>query len=96
MVSIRAIYEEGKLRLLDPIALQEGQRVDIQVDLNQSNERDLLQNALADLDIQWADPSTTVDDDIRDDDTLMQEIAAGTKGLAPLSEVIIQERRESP
>ncbi|MDQ7024030.1 MAG: antitoxin family protein [Anaerolineae bacterium] len=29
MVSIRAIYENGKLRLLDPVELQEGQEVKI-------------------------------------------------------------------
>jgi predicted DNA-binding antitoxin AbrB/MazE fold protein len=31
MVSIRAIYENGKLRLLDPVELQEGQEVKITI-----------------------------------------------------------------
>ena len=31
MVSIRAIYENGKLRLLDPIELQEGQEVKVTI-----------------------------------------------------------------
>jgi predicted DNA-binding antitoxin AbrB/MazE fold protein len=96
MAAIRAIYEDGKLRLLDPITLKEGQRVDIQLDVNVETERDMLKKALHDLDVQWADPAAIVDDDQRDDDTLMGEIEAGTRGLPPLSEVIIQERSESP
>jgi predicted DNA-binding antitoxin AbrB/MazE fold protein len=31
MASIRAIYENGKLRLLDPVELQEGQEVKITI-----------------------------------------------------------------
>ena len=31
MVSVRAIYEDGKLRLLDPVELEEGQEVIITV-----------------------------------------------------------------
>ena len=45
MVSIRAIYEDGKLRLLDPIDLREGQEVSITIvnkdakNLSVENER---------------------------------------------------------
>jgi predicted DNA-binding antitoxin AbrB/MazE fold protein len=31
MVSIRAIYENGVLRLLDPVELQEGEKVEITI-----------------------------------------------------------------
>jgi predicted DNA-binding antitoxin AbrB/MazE fold protein len=31
MVSIRAIYQNGQLRLLDPIDLQEGEEVSVQI-----------------------------------------------------------------
>lgn len=96
MAAIRAIYEDGKLRLLDPIILKEGQRVDIQLELSAETEHDMLKKVLLDLDIQWADPAAIVDDDQRDDEALMREISVGTRGLPPLSEIIIQERRESP
>lgn len=46
MVSIRAIYENGKLRLLDPVELQEGQEVKITIvpkedELQQKGKRKL-------------------------------------------------------
>lgn len=38
MVTVRAIYENGKLRLLDKIELEEGQELEVTLEVVPSNE----------------------------------------------------------
>jgi predicted DNA-binding antitoxin AbrB/MazE fold protein len=44
MNAIRAIYENGMLRLLDPVELEEGQRLDVVLHLK--TEQELVRQAL--------------------------------------------------
>ena len=86
--SIRAIYQNGHLRLLDPVELTEGQEVELMI----VSEEAKLRAALGDLLAQ-------VDDDPLDDldeDALLAEIEEGFRGQEPLSQSIIEERREGP
>ncbi|MFN8371959.1 MAG: antitoxin family protein [Anaerolineae bacterium] len=92
MNAIRAIYENGTLRLLDPVDLREGQQVEIV--LRPKTEDELVREALKDLDIQWPNPNAITDTENVDDKTLEKEIAEGFKDAPSLSELIIQERYE--
>jgi predicted DNA-binding antitoxin AbrB/MazE fold protein len=84
---IRAIYSEGQLRLLDPVGLTEGQEVQLVI----LSERDRIRAALRDLLVETVSPSEDIDED-----ALMREIEAGFRGQPPLSDTIIEERREGP
>ena len=88
MVAVRAIYEGGQLRLLDPVDLKEGQEIRVMI----MSERELARAALADILVQMPDPT---DDDF-DEEAVAREIEEAFRGLPPLSETIIQERREGP
>jgi len=88
MVAVRAIYENGQLRLLDPVDLSEGQEIRVMI----MSERELARAALADILVQMPDPT---DDDF-DEEAVAREIEEAFRGLPPLSETIIQERREGP
>jgi predicted DNA-binding antitoxin AbrB/MazE fold protein len=88
MVSVRAIYEHGHLRLLDPVDLQEGQEIHVMI----MSERERIRAALGDLLVET--PITT-DEDF-DEEQLMKEIEEAFRGQPPLSETIIEERREGP
>jgi predicted DNA-binding antitoxin AbrB/MazE fold protein len=85
---IRAVYSEGQLRLLDPVDLSEGQEIQLTI----LSDEDRVRAALSDLLVEIADPS---DEDI-DEDALAREIEAGFQGQPPLSDTIIEERREGP
>jgi predicted DNA-binding antitoxin AbrB/MazE fold protein len=91
MNTVRAIYEHGHLRLLEPLDLDEGQQVEVVVQI--PNEDALLREVLADLVDHWPDTSA-VEDDMADEDALQQEIDEATRGIPPISQVIIEERRE--
>jgi predicted DNA-binding antitoxin AbrB/MazE fold protein len=91
MNAVKAIYEHGHLRLLEPLDLDEGQQVEIVVQIR--SEADLLREVLADLNVQWADPDAPLNDDM-DEDALRREIVEGTRNTPPLSEAILQERYE--
>jgi predicted DNA-binding antitoxin AbrB/MazE fold protein len=93
MNAIRAIYEGGKLRLLEPVNLIEGQEVELV--LKVTSEQDRVRAALADLPIRWPDMISATEDDL-DEAALAREIEEGFRNAPPLSETIIQERRESP
>lgn len=84
---IRAIYQNGQLRLLDAVDLVEGQEVQLVL----VDEPDRVDAALADLLVQPLD----VEDDI-DEEALLKEIEEAFRGQPPLSETIIQERNEGP
>ena len=99
MVAVRAIYENGTLRLLDPVDLQPGQQVTIQLDPEAvqpkqptpEEERAILREALGDT-IRWADP--TYDDGNAWVEAEADNIARELAGGKPLSEIIIEERHE--
>jgi predicted DNA-binding antitoxin AbrB/MazE fold protein len=92
MNAIRAIYENGKLRLLDPVELAEGQQVEIVLHLK--TEKELIREALKDLPIRWSDPNAYADDDV-DEEALMREIDETFSGDPPLSQYIIEDRGEA-
>lgn len=84
MVSIRAIYHDGQLQLLDPVNLSEGQEVRLQI---LSDERSRVRDALSDL---------LVDAEVNgvdfDESALQGEIDEATQGIT-LSDLIIEERQ---
>ena len=85
---IRAVFNEGSLRLLDEVQLAEGQEVHLVI----LSERERVDAALGDLLMKWPDPG---DVDI-DEAALLEELADAFRGLPPLSEEIIAERRAGP
>ncbi|MBZ0282866.1 MAG: antitoxin family protein [Anaerolineae bacterium] len=85
--AVRAIYEHGSLRLLDSVELTEGEQVSITI----VSERDAIRAALTDLLVS----SDDADEDLNEE-VLMQEIEQAFQGHPPLSETILQERREGP
>jgi predicted DNA-binding antitoxin AbrB/MazE fold protein len=86
--SIRAIYEKGKLRLLEPVDLSEGQEIQVMI----LSERSQAEVALGDLLI---DLGSEISEDINEAD-LMREIDTDFRGQPPLSQTIIDERRTGP
>jgi predicted DNA-binding antitoxin AbrB/MazE fold protein len=89
---VKAVYEDGKLRPLEPIQLVEGQTVTIDVlpePLNMS-EAEAIRAALGDT-VRWHDPN---DDRHAWVEDMKDEIAEAFKGLKPLSDIIIEERNE--
>jgi predicted DNA-binding antitoxin AbrB/MazE fold protein len=87
--AIRAVYEGGQLRLLDPVTLVEGEQVAIMI----LDARKAALAALGDLVVQ---PPTSVEDDDLDEEALLREIENALQGKKPLSETIIEERGEGP
>ena len=87
VTAIRAVYENGHLRLLDPVDLAEGQQIAVQILSRREQLIALLGDRVA---------STAEDEgDELDEETLMREIEEGTRGVT-LSDAIIEERREGP
>ncbi len=86
--TIRAVYNDGNLRLLDEVQLAEGQEVHLVI----LSERERVDAALGDLLMKWPDPG---DVDI-DEAAVLEELADAFRGLPPLSEEIIAERRAGP
>lgn len=90
MVSVRAIYHNGQLRLLEPIDLQEGQEVQLHILLD---ERSRVQQALSDV---LASTAHGQNDDSQqmniDEVALQQQIDQATHGIS-VSDVIIEERQ---
>jgi predicted DNA-binding antitoxin AbrB/MazE fold protein len=85
---IRAIYSEGRLHLLDAVDLAEGQEIELTI----RSDRERVRAVLGDLLLVLPDLSQ---EDI-DEAALAQEIEAGFAEQPPLSETIIEERREGP
>jgi predicted DNA-binding antitoxin AbrB/MazE fold protein len=83
---VRAVYEQGYLRLLEPIDLQEGDEVSLLILPENEQTRWLLKDLLV---------STNEPLDEIDDDTLQQQIDAATRGVS-LSDAVIEDRREGP
>lgn len=87
MVSIRAIYRDGQLQLLDPVSLNEGQEVQLQI---LSDERSRVRDALSDVLIHSDEAEATILD--FDEAALQREIDEATQGIT-LSDLIIEDRR---
>jgi predicted DNA-binding antitoxin AbrB/MazE fold protein len=85
---VQAVYEHGHLRLLDPINLTEGEKIQIMI----LSERERARAILGDLLVEYAPESN---DDI-DEEALQAEIDAEMQGKPPVSDIIIEERREGP
>jgi predicted DNA-binding antitoxin AbrB/MazE fold protein len=86
--AVRAIYEQGRLRLLDPVNLIEGQEIHVML----LSERERARAALDDLLVQY-EPAPIED---VDEAKLLAEIDAAMQGKPPISDAIIEERREGP
>ena len=89
---VKAIYEGGKFRLLEPIQLIEGQTVtlDILPEMTKPTEAEAIRAALGDT-VRWHDPNDNRHAWVED---MGDEIAEAFKGLKSLSEIIIEERDE--
>jgi predicted DNA-binding antitoxin AbrB/MazE fold protein len=85
--TIRAIYENGRLRPLEPVDLTEGQEIQLTI----LSEEERVRAALGDLLVPRA-PVNPEEDEI-DEEALMREIEEGFRGIT-VSDVIIEERRE--
>jgi len=86
--AVRAIYEDGRLRMLDPVALIEGEQVQVTI----LSDRERTRAALGDL---LVDSEPDRDDSV-DEAALQAEIDAALQGQVSVSDVIIQERRAGP
>lgn len=84
---VRAIYQDGQLRLLDPVDLAEGQEVHLVI----MSEVERVRAALADLLVSMP----PLDDDEFDEAALQRELDEWPSGVT-LSDVIIEERNEGP
>lgn len=89
---VKAIYEGGKFRLLEPVQLNEGQTVSLDILPETANltESEAIRAVLGDL-VRWSDPNDNRHAWVED---MKDEIAEAFKGLKPLSEIIIEERDE--
>jgi predicted DNA-binding antitoxin AbrB/MazE fold protein len=86
--AVRAVYEQGWLRLLDPVNLIEGQEIHVML----VSERERARAVLDDLLVQYeAEPVEEIDET-----KLLVEIDATMQGQPPISDAIIEERREGP
>ena len=85
---IRAIYQDGQLRLLDPVDLVDGQEIQLMI----LSEAERARVALGDLLVELPGPT----DEAIDEDALAREIEETFRGQPPLSDTIIEERRQGP
>ena len=90
MMIVKAIYEGGKFRLLEPIQLTEGQTVtlDILPENAKLNEDEAIRAALGDS-VRWHDSTDNRNAWVED---MADEIDKAFQGIPPLSEIIIQDR----
>ncbi len=85
-MTIRAIYEDGYLRLLDPLTLTTGQEVKLTIET--PSEQDTLRDVLGDL-VRWATPA---DDRDAWAEAEADRIDQAFQGTPPLSQIILEER----
>jgi len=83
MVSIRAIYRNGQLQLLDSVDLEDGQEVELHIIQPQEPLKTLISDMLITFD---ADEAPV------DEEALRDEIDKHLKGKRPLSEIILENR----
>src|SRR5437899_3069705 len=85
---VRAIYEQGRLRLLDPVDLTEGQEIELVI----VSERERAHAALHDLLVQHEPEDITDLDEVR----LWAEVEQPMDGDGSVSRAIIEERYDGP
>ncbi len=85
---IRAIYEQGHLRPLEPVGLTEGQEVRLAI----LSEREHVRMALADI----LAPRATVAEGDLDEAALLAMIDGELQGRVSVSDAIFEERRDGP
>jgi predicted DNA-binding antitoxin AbrB/MazE fold protein len=85
---IRAVYEHGQLRPLDPLDLIDGQEIRLAILSEQEQVRSALEELLAPINAESADEM--------DEAALVATIDAALQGALPLSEVLLTERHEGP
>src|SRR3569623_514943 len=88
--AVRAVYEHGHLRLLDPVTLAEGEQVSVTI----QSGRERLRAALGNLIVEAPKPAS----DNIDADALMRLVEEDLReaGFPSVSDAIIEERREGP
>ena len=85
MTSVRAVYRNGQFQLLDSVDLPEGQEVRLQI----VEERAPIQDVIGDMLTRFERDDTDMDED-----ALLHRIEQSLAGKRPLSELIVEERRE--
>ena len=85
MTAVRAVYRNGQFQLLDSVDLPEGQEVELQILDTKTSMQDLLGDMLTRFERNDADIN---------EDAILHDIEQSLKGKRPLSEIIIEERRE--
>lgn len=85
MVIVRAVYQDGKFQPLDTIDLQEGQEVQLQIVEKPTPISELIGDMLTHFEYESSDI---------DEDAILQELDRALAGKRPLSEIIMEERRE--
>ncbi|MBI5667268.1 MAG: antitoxin family protein [Chloroflexi bacterium] len=83
---VRAVVEDGQLKLLDPVDLPEGQQLRLQIET--LSEEDAIRAALGDA-VRWHDTSDDSDAWVED---MAGEIAQALSKGPSLSQIIIEER----
>lgn len=93
MNPVRAIYEHGSLRLLDPVDLEEGEQVKVVVQPTNAidDEEAKIRAALADMNIQYPDPNAVIED-LLDDEEMYALLDAELKDAPSSSQYIIDQR----
>lgn len=86
---VRAVYEHGRLRLLDPVNLAEGQEIRLAIHA----DREQVRMALADM---LAPAAPIVDDDVDEAALAVMIDEELRRGNVSLSDAIIEERRDGP
>ena len=86
--AVRTVYEQGWLRLLEPVNFIEGQEIHVML----VSERERARAVLDDLLVQY---EAELVEEI-DETKLLTEIDAAMQGQPPISDAIIEERREGP
>lgn len=87
-VKILAVYEQGQLRLLEPLDLREGQQVEVTIDPVAGD--DAIRAALGDL-VRWPDLTDDHDAGIEAE---AEEIRRAFSVGRPISEMMIEDRGE--
>lgn len=92
-LKLRAVYENGLLRLLDPVTLREGEEVNIQVTKipTKSEEDKRIQAVLGDA-LLWNNPDSDVDGEIEPLQMELDQTMQHTD--KPTSQLIIEEREQ--
>jgi predicted DNA-binding antitoxin AbrB/MazE fold protein len=85
---IRAVYEKGRLRPLDPLSLTDGQEIYLAI----LSAREQVEQALAGI----LAPILTEPSEALDEAAIMAMIDTELRGGVSVSSAIIEERREGP